>query len=247
MREPNIKELVESLAEEDFVEGIFQRNRDAYEEVSQLMYFLRREQVATLYNEISELKEDKKQRVFTSLVKLYPMSQDIVKHLVIKREKAPVDFLHIYDRNKELLDSFKKTVKELKESSYSNSSEYNRYQKELETLGNEISELKTSLQKLYESESELKEARDQKANLEAKRQELIDEYTHGNLEHDIENLKQEIENLKAKQRQQSEEKKRLKKELDEMAGELKREESAPAYQDALSALVNCIKAIPGER
>lgn len=39
MREPNIKELMESLAEEDFLEIIFQRNRDASEEVAQLMYF----------------------------------------------------------------------------------------------------------------------------------------------------------------------------------------------------------------
>ena len=117
MREPNIKELMESLAEEDFLEIIFQRNRDASEEVAQLMYFLRREQAATLYNEISELEVGKKQKVFSSLVKLYPLSQDIVKHLVIKREKAPVDFLRVYDQDRELLASIRETIRDIKDIS----------------------------------------------------------------------------------------------------------------------------------
>jgi hypothetical protein len=39
----------------------------------------------------------------------------------------------------------------------------------------------------------------------------------------------------------------MKKELDELAGALSRNDSDPVFQDALSALKNCIKAIPGER
>lgn len=247
MREPNIKKLIEDLAEENFLEGIFMGNKDAYDEISQLMYFMRREQVSTLYNEISELKEDKKQRIFTSLVKLYPMSQDIIKHLIIKREKTPLDFLHIYDYNKELLESFRQTIKEIKESSYSNSSEYNSYQRELEKLNSEILELEGKRQELYESKSGWKEAKDKKSKLEAEIQEIIYECDQGNLNHDIENLKREIENLKTKQRKKTEEKEYLRKELDEIIEELNRNESDPAYRDALSALANCIKMIPGER
>ena len=246
MREPNLKELVESLAEEDFLEGIFQRNRDAYEEVSQLMYFLRREQAATLYNEFSELDDKKKQKVFSSLVKLYPLSQDVVKYLIIKREKAPVDFLRIYDRNREVLASFKETIGEIKDSSHCNSIEYNNYQKELERLTTEISHLENTLQELYESKSELREKRETRKRLEKEKEEIEHECESDVLEQEIEVLRQEIEGLKNRQRKQIETKNALKEELEKIAGELDNKESDPTYQDALSALANCIRAIPGE-
>lgn len=247
MREPNLKELIESLAEEEFLEGIFQRNRDAYEEVSQLMYFLRKEQAATLYNEFSELDDKKKQKVFTSFVKLYPLSQDIVKHLIMKREKAPVDFLRIYDWNREVLASFKETVREIKESSHSNSREYNNYQRELEQLTTEISQLETALQELYESGSELKEKRETKKRLEKEKTEIVQECERGELEHEIELLRQEIEGLKNRQRKQVETKNHLKEELKRIEEALHNNESDSTYQNALSALANCIRAIPGER
>ncbi len=246
MREPNLKELIESLAEEEFLEGIFQRNRDPYEEVSQLMYFLRKEQVATLYNEFSELDETKRQKVFSSLVKLYPLSRDIVKHLIIKREKAPVDFLHIYDWNKEVLSSFKETVREIKESSYSNSSEYNSYQRELERLTAEISQQESTLQELYASRGELTEKRERKEQLRKELEQMEYECKH-DLEADIEDLEREVESLKSKQRKLVETKNHLKVELEEIAKALDKNESDSAYQNALSAMANCIKAIPGER
>ena len=246
MREPNIKELMESLAEEDFLEIIFQRNRDASEEVAQLMYFLRREQAATLYNEISELEVGKKQKVFSSLVKLYPLSQDIVKHLVIKREKAPVDFLRVYDQDRELLASIRETIRDIKENSHASSSVYNQYQREIEKVTEEINQLEDSLKKLGESMSGLKEKLEERARLEGEIKRMED-YQQGNLEGDIESLKLEIESRRKKQREQEGKKERMKKELDELAGALSRNDSDPVFQDALSALKNCIKSIPRER
>ena len=214
MREPNINELIESLASENFMEDIFRNGRNAEEEVSQLLYFMRYEQRETLYKEILELSPEKKNRVSKSLIVLFPLSKNIVDHLILKREVEPHNFLEIYDMNENLLSSVQIRLQEIQEKSSVSSAWYKCYLEKLHDEEIMIQRLKTDIERM------------------------------NSVSADIEELKKTIQELKIKKDKKDKEKQRLKKEFQEIYDSMKygEEQGTRKFRKAYAALKDCIKS-----
>lgn len=243
MREPNIKEVIESLAADDFSEAIFQKYRNAEAEIAQLMYFLQEKQAPTLYNEIAGLSDDKKNAVIGSLVKLYPMSKSLIFYLLNKREATPKDFLKIYDLDKKLLDNIKGTLEEVKGESSAASVEYNSYLKEIEKESKQIGQLKSTMEQLRRASDELEHKRKEHAELKAELDSLNAEL-EGNLDIQIQRLKEETKEQREKVEKKKQERRQLKVELQEISENLQHGGALnKEFQTALKGLEECIKAI----
>ena len=244
MREPNINELIESLASENFMEDIFRNGRNAEEEVSQLLYFMRYEQRETLYKEILELSPEKKNRVSKSLIVLFPLSKNIVDHLILKREVEPHNFLEIYDMNENLLSSVQMTLQEIQEKSSVSSAWYKCYLEKLHDEEIMIQRLKTDIERMNSVSGQVKEKWKIRQELQTQLDELRRDYESGSLDADIEELKKTIQELKIKKDKKDKEKQRLKKEFQEIYDSMKygEEQGTRKFRKAYAALKDCIKS-----
>ncbi len=228
MREPNLKELMESLATEDFIENIFRYQETADTEIAQLLYFMQEEQTAAVYAEICQMDESVKNRVLASLSGLYPLSKHIIFYLLAKLEETPQDFLKIYDMDKTLLHSIQCTLSGMRDNSNAVSLLFNRYLDEIEAENTYIQKLKYEMEELYHVSVQLKEKRKEKQRLKKELDELSDELKSGNLDAEIKELQEKITELNSKKEARSRQKEKLDKELDELEKALHHEENDSA-------------------
>lgn len=251
MREPGIENVIAELSLGNYGETFFSHYLDwdtRGNKVTELLYFLEKEQTRALYREITKLEEKAKKTVFKSLVELYPLSREIVLYLMRKREREPIDFLEIYDTDKELLNTIQSTLADMKDNSSSRSTKYNNYQLEIEKENEKINQLKNEIEEFYMKSDELNEKREEIRSLEKQLEELKQE-NEENLESRILELKEEIEKEKEKNREKTEETQTLEKELQSIRENLKEDTlgtTQKEYQKALKALQNCIQSL-GER
>ncbi len=245
MREPNLKELLESLASETFMEEVFMNGRDADTEITQLLYFMQEKQTAALYKEIMQMPDTKKRNVIDSLIQLYPLSKNIIFVLLRKREAVPIDFLQIYDVDCTMLNNIKNTLKAIKDNSVSTSITYKRYLSDVEEESNKIESLRSEIERLNELSKEANLKRKTREQLQEELEELKRDYESGGLENDIEALKEEIKELKSQKEKNIEKKKQLDQELNEIKESLRHEEDdvTRKYIRVYSDLEKCIKSI----
>lgn len=238
MREPNIKGLVQSLICEDYIEKIFENNRNAEMEISQFMYFMQKEQVNTLYHEISGLSAIEKENFFASLVRLYPLSKNFIFHLLIKRELSPIGFLDIYDIDKKLLQQIKSDLETIRSESGRSNMNYNEYMKELDAANKEVIQLETEIENVRSISRELSEKIKKKEKLERELESLREECTPENLESEIERLTKEVAKKRQERKAKIEEIEKLKTSLEKV------ENLGTEYTTALKGLEKCFKSIP---
>lgn len=230
MREPNLKELMESLATEDFIENIFRYQETADSEISQLLYFMQEEQTEALYAEICQMDEFVKNRVLASLSGLYPLSKHIILHLLAKLEETPQDFLKIYDMDKTLLHSIQRTLSGMRENSNAVSLLFNRYLDEIEAENTYIQKLKCQMEELFQVSIQLQEKRKEKNRLKEELDELSRELKSGNLDAEIKELQEKINDLNLQKEARSRQKEKLDKELDELRKDFNHEENDSAQK-----------------
>lgn len=245
MREPNIKELVERLSSESYAEDVFDYGQDADAAITQLMYFMRKEQVPTLYKEISELPEEKKDRVFASLAKIYPLSREIVIHLLRKWEKKPLDFLLAYDMEYQLLNELNSTLTLIKENSSATQTPYNNYLKEIDKINRELQQLNKEIAEFNNVSEDIRKRREEKQMLQDELRQLNEESQDNNLDIEIENLEKDIQEHRQKETEKSEKHQKLEKELSDIQQSLQEREKIAMknYKNALAALEKCIKSL----
>lgn len=240
MREPNIKGLIESLASENFMEEVFEPGRNEKEEIEQMMYFFGEQQAPTFYHEITELPEDKEGAVFASLVRLYPLSRNIIFYLLKKREKKPQDFLQVYDQDFCLLNQMKRDLETVQDNSSVISMQYGNYLKEIQKLDQQMQEMESEKQKLRNASDEVQEkrAKNQRLREELELLEKEDEQDR------TKELQDNIDRLKRKKEKELQEKSKMEKELTEIKDSLSAKNFSKAYEEALTALEKCLKNTP---
>lgn len=245
MREPNLQELLESLASENFTEEVFMNGRDADTEIIQLLYFMQEKQTAALYKQITQMTDSKKRNVIDSLIRLYPLSKNIITALLRKREAVPVDFLRIYDMDCMMLHNIRNTLAEIKDNSTSTNIQYKRYLSEIEEESKKIDALRSGIEQLNAVSKEAKEKRETREQLQEQLEMLKKDYESGGLENDIQALEEEIEELKIRKVKRIRDKKQLDQELNEIKESLRHEEddATRKYCRAFSELEKCIKSI----
>lgn len=243
MREPNMKELMESLATEDFIEKVFKYHGTAETEIAQLLYFMQEEQTAALYAEICQMDEEGKKRVLASLTGLYPLSRHIIFHLLAKLEETPLDFLNIYDMDKALLQAIQRTLSGIRDNSNAVSLLFNKYLHEIEKENAYIQKYRNEIIELREVSIQVRERREKKQRLKAELDELSQELKSGNLDAEIKELQEKITELSLKKEQRSSQKKKLDKELKELQEALINEEneSARKHKRTLFNIYNILK------
>lgn len=249
MREPNIKDFIEDLADKDFVEKLLERPSDGTEPVAQMLYFLQNEQTSTLAYEIESLSPQKSEAVIDSLVRLYPLSAGIIKKLLVNDDTKPINFLNIYDSEYKLLKCINETITKIKDSSTAKSADVKNYQKETERLIADIAALSGKIREMMEGKAEYDEKIKEKAELEKRLAELESNVYYKNLEEDIALIKEQIEE---KEKKLADKKRSLKKvtnelqKIDKILNTYDTDRTNKKFKDALRSLQGTIKELPKE-
>lgn len=249
MREPSIKDFIEDLADKNFMEKLLERPSDEADPIAQMLYFLQDEQVAALMYEIEGLPPTKKEVVIYSLIRLYPLSTGIIKKLLVNDVTKPINFLNVYDSERQLLDYMNETITKIKESSTARSMEVTNYKKETKNLIDDMAVLSKKIKEMTEGKTEYNEKLEEKEALEKKLEELEADPYGAKLAEEIALITEQIDekekSLETKQRELG----KAKDELKKIENALKPYDTGKAeskFKDAFRALQRTIKVLPKE-
>lgn len=248
MREPNLDSAIGCLSAADVMEELFKNKKGAEEELAQILFFCRKENIPTFIDAITKIPEEKKKSVLNSIFNLYPMTKWVVLDLLQKHETEPADFLSIFDIDNQLIDKIKETLKEITKKSTANNLSVNEYKSKIENVDKEISDLDGKMKELEKLEDDYQK---KVAQIEEKRGEvekLKKDIQEGGLGKKIKELECEKKKLESKKKANEKRYNQLGGEIEAIQESLQNENSVgdKGYQDALKALERCVKKINKE-
>lgn len=199
---PDLENLVEILKKENSKQEIF----ESEENIGNLLYFLREENIGTFYKEIEknfEIKENNKyENIIINLVQFFPLTEGIVEKIIKhmkSNEKKYID--QGYDINGTLINGLKyflstfNTIKDLQtkriETYNLQIEKYNKEKEGLESRKREIKEKGAENQVLY----------NEVENLKKEVEELKISFSEEGLENKKIELQQERENFRKKEKE----------------------------------------------
>lgn len=199
---PDLENLVEILKKENSKQEIF----ESEENIGNLLYFLREENIGTFYKEIEKnfeiSEENKYENIIVNLVQFFPLTEEIVKKIIYHMKNNENKYIDQgYDISGILInnlrfflsnfDKIKDTqIKKIK--TYNLQIEkYNKQKEELESRKKEIKEKGAENQVLY----------NEVENLKKEVEELKISFSEEGLENKKIELQQERENFRKKEKE----------------------------------------------
>lgn len=199
---PDLENLVEILKKENSKQEIF----ESEENIGNLLYFLREENIGTFYKEIEknfEIKENNKyENIIINLVQFFPLTEGIVEKIIKhmkSNEKKYID--QGYDINGTLINGLKyflstfNTIRDLQTKRIEiynlQIEKYNKEKEGLESRKREIKEKGAENQVLY----------NEVENLKKEVEELKISFSEEGLENKKIELQQERENFRKKEKE----------------------------------------------
>lgn len=242
MSEPNLEQVVVMLGNGDYSGEVF-RMPNSNERIAWLLYYLMEENKETLYRCIMQQTQQVKREIFKSLVRLYPLSRDIILLFFYKSAGDLDDFIDMYDPQEQMLGELQRTVSEIAGSTQKNSRSLKEYRQKIEEIKQQIAVNEDILR-------EKKEARKEYRDLDHRFEELNDEIAKVSVTREelLNAVKEKEEELHAAQEQNQ----KREQQIERMEQELKKIQETSMelaghmpekYENILNAVQKAMKAL----
>lgn len=226
------------------IEILEDNGRKISSEIEQLLYYCNQNRSETVENAFNQLKDKDKKVIFRALVYLYPLTQNIIIRMIKKADNKPIDFLELYDQNKEMLKIIEGNISIVKDNSNYTNVGVSDYSKKLNKLLKDIEDLENNRDKLEKSIEGYSEKHKLYNNLqnEIKKLEQIKEL---GLDNEIEQLKMQKKHLINIKNSKDKEKDKLINEIELLKNELDsiKDNKSKEYQNTVKALEKCFKEL----
>jgi len=234
--EPKLERFFANLSDENFSVGEFSDNPGELEEILYYMDELKSRQITDALRAMSN--EDyagdySPKNIIANLVKLYPLSQNIVHKILQDVPKSDHYFIEGFDVNERVYNALKHILKEAQTQNPSSTNRFQEYKKDVDKLAKDA-------EGLEQKAKEFQELRDQKRELEARVAALRRETDGEEIKKDIAELEDEERSLRRQKERQEEKKAELrslidnaKRELSEMQDNLESDEELNLIRELL--------------
>lgn len=191
------------LCNGDYAEEVF-KMANMNERIAWLLYYLQESQKETLFHSILQQPKTAQEKIFKSLVALYPLSRNILIHIFQGAAGDLDDFIETYDPGEMMLEELHKTISQIADSTRKTSRTLREYKQRIEDMQQEKGK----------REKELRERREAKKELAGLEQEVR------KLDEEIEKASVTEEALQAEIREKNEELKAAQASVERQRGKL---------------------------
>ena len=242
MNEPNMEQVVIMLGNGDYAEEVF-KMANANERIAWLLYYLQEGQKEALFHCIAQRPQAEQEKIFKSLVALYPLSGNILIHIFQRAAGDLDDFIETYDPEERMLRELQSTVSQVAGSTRKTSRSLREYRQKIEDLQREKEERKAGLREKREAKKEL-------AGLEQEIRELDREIEKASVTEEAlqEEIREKHEELKAAQESAERQRRKLENIVKEL-GDIEKMSAEAAgrmpdrYGKAVEAVQKAIKEL----
>ncbi len=204
-KEPRVDRAISLLMEEECLKKISK----SQENLSEVLYFLDKEQKLIMFETFSKLENDEdKNKVFDGLMQIYPLSKEIVDYIISKDDSK--DIIRCYDRGNTVIKYINKLIQQMKKNNVSIPKTLNDYESRIKLLETQKIEINENIKKIKNAEHKEKKLIEEVENLEKELKDLEYSYTKEALEKKRIELKNKINERKKIQNQYEKESKEIK-------------------------------------
>ena len=198
VREPKMESFFANLSDEHFSLNKLADNRDGLEE---LFYYLEESHCRQVTDAIKNLSDDagdySRKNIVANLVRLYPLSQDLVHKILQDIPQSDYYFIEGFDVNEKVYKALKHILKDAQGKSVTTTKRFQEYQEDVEKLAKDA-------ENMEQKAGQFQELRQRKRELEARIEELRRETDEKQINNKIAELEDEARSLeREKERQQA--------------------------------------------
>lgn len=198
-REPKMESFFTNLSDTNFSLKELAENREELEELLYYMEASRCKQVTDAIRKLSDEEvEYSKRNIVSNLVRLYPLSQDLVHKILQDIPKSDFYFIEGFDLNEKVYKILKQGLKDAQGKSVTTTKRFQEYQEDVEKLARDA-------ESLEEKALQFQELRQRKKQLEGRIEELRRETDEAEMAREIAALEDEERSLQNTKKQKEQE------------------------------------------
>lgn len=237
IEEPRLETVLAWLSDQEGVNSI----KQDINKLSNTMYFFKEEQVLSLYQTINKLNDIEYSIILKNLMALYPLSENIVSHILKENKKSASDIIKAYDSGDALVIALNKLINEIKQQAISIPKSIKEYEEKIQKYESEKSKYVQNFDDLKNVQIKHNQLYHEVERLKEEYQELEKSYTKSVLEE----LKIDIENKLIEKRKMEEQYNKDKQLIKSIVADLEKINSENAsYKKALKSLSSVAKTLP---